>query len=71
MAGKCVMGFNVAQVEKEHELLRIIFNSPSIIQQLFENGDLEESAKHRFFWGTIADKDVKKVKEFLNEEEFI
>ena len=49
------------------ELLRIIFNAPSIINQLFEMGELGKNATHRYFWGTIIDDDVKKVKEFFNE----
>ena len=48
-----------------HDILRIIFNSPSIIQQLFELGKLGNSAQQRYFWGTITDKDVRKVEEFF------
>ena len=50
-----------------HDILRIIFNAPSIINQLFELGELGKDATQRYFWGTISDADVKKVKEFFNE----
>ena len=51
--------------EKAHEILRIIFEAPSIIEQLFGLGQLGDQAKQRYFWGTITDKDVQKVKEFF------
>ena len=63
--GACIMGINVAQAEKEHELLRIIFNAPFILERLFETGKLGEDAKHRYMWGTISAEDVEKVKEFF------
>ena len=47
------------------EILRIIFNAPSIINQLFELGKLGKDATQRYFWGTISDADVKKVEEFF------
>ena len=55
--------------ERAHDILRIIFNAPSIIEQLFSLNQLGESAKQRYFWGTITDEDVKKVKEFFRDGE--
>ena len=52
---------------KANDILRIIFNAPSIINQLFELGELGKDATQRYFWGTISDADVKKVKEFFDE----
>ena len=50
---------------KASEILKIIFDAPSIINQLFELGELGKDATQRYFWGTISDADVKKVKEFF------
>ena len=50
-----------------HDILRIIFNAPFIIETLFNKNQLGRSATDRYLWGTISDADVKKVKEFFNE----
>ena len=60
----------VENMLKANEILRIIFYAPSIINQLFELGELGKDATQRYFWGTISDADVKKVKEFFNEQRF-
>lgn len=52
------------EIEK-NRVLKIIFDAPSIINQLFELGELGKDATQRYFWGTISDADVKKVKEFF------
>lgn len=50
---------------KASELLRIIFEAPSILQQLFELGELGKEATQRYMWGTITDSRVQKIKEFF------
>ena len=47
------------------ELLRIIFEAPSILQQLFELSELGKEAQQRYMWGTITDSRVQKIKEFF------
>ena len=54
------------EIEK-NRVLEIIYDAPSIINQLFELGELGKDATQRYFWGTISDADVKKVKEFFND----
>lgn len=55
--------------ERAHEILRIIFNAPFILEQLFNLGKLGDNAKHRYMWGTIIAEDVEKVKEFFKDGE--
>ena len=57
----------VENMLKANEILRIIFYAPSIINQLFELGKLGEDAQNRYFWGTITEKDAKKVEEFFSD----
>lgn len=57
----------VENMLKANEILRIIFYAPSIINQLFELGKLGADAKNRYFWGTITEKDAKKVEEFFSD----
>ena len=52
------------EIEK-NRVLEIIFEAPSILQQLFELGQLGEEATQRYMWGTITDSRVQKVKEFF------
>ena len=47
------------------EVLQIIFEAPSIIEQLFKLGQLGKEAEDRYYWGTITDSRVEKVKEFF------
>ena len=47
------------------EVLQIIYEAPSIIEQLFKLGQLGKEAEDRYYWGTITDSRVKKVKEFF------
>ena len=51
--------------ERAHEILRIIFNAPFILEQLYGLGKLGEEASQRYMWGTITTEDVEKVKEFF------
>ena len=46
-------------------VLRIIWEAPSILEQLFKLGQLGKEAQERYFWGTITDSRVEKVKEFF------
>ena len=55
----------VKNMLEANDVLRIIWEAPSIINQLFELGELGKDATQRYFWGTISDADVKKVKEFF------
>ena len=52
-----------------NDVLRIIFEAPFILERLFELGKLGNNAKQRYMWGTIAEKDVEKVKEFFADVE--
>ena len=52
-------------IEKALEVLEIIFEAPSILEQLFKLGQLGKEAQERYFWGTITDSRVEKVKEFF------
>ena len=47
------------------DILRIIYNSPFIVERLFEMGKLGEDARHRYMWGTISAEDAKKIREFF------
>lgn len=47
------------------EVLRIIYEAPSIIEQLFKLGQLGKEAEDRYYWGTITNSRVEKVKEFF------
>ena len=74
-------GFNIVECENDQnvnedlnilegcvnasEILRIIFNAPFILEQLFNLGKLGDDATHRYMWGTISAEDVEKVKEFF------
>lgn len=56
----------VAKIICKHlEVLQIIFEAPSIIEQLFKLGQLGKEAEDRYYWGTITDSRVEKVKEFF------
>ena len=52
------------EIEK-NEVLEIIYDAPSIIEQLFKLGQLGKEAEDRYYWGTITDSRVEKVKEFF------
>ena len=52
------------EIEK-NQVLEIIFEAPSIIEQLFKLGQLGKKAEDRYYWGTITDSRVEKVKEFF------
>ena len=47
------------------KILTIIFQAPSILQQLFELGQLGKEVTQRYMWGTITDSRVQKIKEFF------
>ena len=52
------------EIEK-NRVLEIIYDAPSIIEQLFKLGQLGKEAEDRYYWGTITDSRVEKVKEFF------
>ena len=52
------------EIEK-NEVLEIIYDAPSIIEQLFKLGQLGKKAEDRYYWGTITDSRVEKVKGFF------
>ena len=52
------------EIEK-NRVLEIIYDAPSILQQLFELGQLGKEATQRYMWGTITDSRVQKIKEFF------
>ena len=52
------------EIEK-NRVLEIIYDAPSILQQLFELGQLGKEATQRYMWGTITDSRVHKIKEFF------
>lgn len=56
---------DLTTLNKTLEVLQIIFEAPSIIEQLFKLGQLGKKAEDRYFWGTITDSRVEKVKEFF------
>lgn len=47
------------------EILQFIYEAPSILEQLFKLGQLGKKAEERYFWGTITDDRVEKIKEFF------
>ena len=53
------------RIKESLEVLQIIFEAPSIIEQLFKLGQLGKKAEDRYYWGTITDSKVEKVKEFF------
>ena len=55
------------EIEKNW-VLQIIFEAPSIIEQLFKLGQLGKEAENRYYWGTISDSRVEKVKEFFADD---
>ena len=56
-------------IEKELEVLEIIYNSPFIIDNLVELGKLPPEAKQRYLFGTITNRDVQKVEDFFKDAE--
>lgn len=51
--------------DEARKILIIIYQAPSIIEQLFKLGQLGKEAENRYCWGTITDSKVEKVKEFF------
>lgn len=49
-------------MNKAEEILRIIYNAPFILEQLYKLGKLGEEASQRYMWGTVSTEDVKKNK---------
>lgn len=47
------------------DILQFIYEAPSILEQLFKLGQLGKKAEERYFWGTITDDRVEKIKEFF------
>ena len=55
----------VKNMLEANDVLRFIWEAPSILEQLFKLGQLGKEAQERYFWGTITDSRVEKVKEFF------
>lgn len=51
------------------EVLKVIYNSPFIIDNLVELGKLPPEAKKRYLFGTITNAEVEKVEEFFKNGE--
>ena len=49
------------------EILRIIWNSPFILQVLYEKNELGKDVSQRYAFGTITEADRKEVKEFFQD----
>lgn len=56
-------------IEKDLEVLSVIYNSPFIIDSLAELGKLPPEAKKRYLFGTITNAEVEKVEEFFKNGE--
>ena len=54
---------------KYSEILRIIWEAPFILHELFKKAELGKQAEHRYMWGTISEEEVEKVKEFFKDVE--
>ena len=57
----------LAELKKALECWEIVKNKPFILQKLFENKGLENQQEYdkKYFWGTITEEEVAKVKEGL------
>ena len=57
--------------EKEKQVLDILHRSPSLLETMFHNGDLDRcKAGNRYFFGAcVTKKEYELVKEWINEEE--
>lgn len=54
-------------VKKEIEVLEILKKAPFILEKLFDNYELTEEMTDKYFYGTITDSEVNKVKEWINK----
>ena len=59
------------RLKKTKELLSILKDSPFILQKIFENKELKNQEQYdkKYFWGTITEDKVIKIKEWLENEE--
>lgn len=57
-----------SKLEKETEVLHILKECPFILEKLFDNYELTEKETDKYFFGTITDEQVAKVKEYFNNE---
>lgn len=57
-------------VKNNVEILEILKTNPYILENLFKNGGLKTQKDYdkRYFWNTISDEKVEKVKEWLDED---
>lgn len=62
-----ILPYKCEQVEKALECWEIVKNKPFILQKLFENKGLENQQEYdkKYFFGTITEEEVAKVKEGL------
>lgn len=52
-------------IEKDLEVLQILKECPFILERLFDNFEFTKELEDKYFFGTITDDKVAKVKEWL------
>ena len=55
-------------IEKELEILEIIKRSPFVLERIFELDNKRQEYKKRYWYGTISDDELNKVKEWLTQK---
>ena len=55
-------------IEKELEILEIIKRSPFVLERIFELDNKRQEYKKRYWYGTINDTELNKVKEWLTQK---
>ena len=55
-------------IEKELEILDIIKRSPFVLERIFELDNKRQEYKKRYWYGTISDTELNKVKEWLTQK---
>ena len=59
---------NLNAIEKELEILDIIKRSPFVLERIFELDNKRQEYKKRYWYGTISDTELNKVKEWLTQK---
>lgn len=52
-------------VAEDLEVLEILKRAPFILETLFDNYEMPKEMEDRYFYGTISDAEVKKVKGWM------
>lgn len=58
----------IETIEKELEILDIIKRSPFVLERIFELDNKRQEYKKRYWYGTISDTELNKVKEWLTQK---